>query len=53
MWSKWWLHGIREVVLKLTSISLCPVVIGQVLLDLTVSPPQPGDESYTKDRAER
>ena len=31
---------------KLASISLCPVVTGQVLTELMVNPPQPGDESY-------
>ena len=46
-------HEVRQVILKLASISLCPVVTGQALVDLMVSPPQPGDESYAKDRAER
>lgn len=46
-------HDVRQVILKLASISLCPVVTGQALVDLMVSPPQPGDASYPKDRAER
>lgn len=46
-------HEIRQVLLKLASISLCPVITGQVLIDLMVSPPQPGDESYEQDQAER
>lgn len=46
-------HEIRQVVLKLASISLCPVVTGQALVDLMVSPPKPGDESYEQDRLER
>lgn len=46
-------HEVRQVILKLASISLCPVVTGQALVDLMVSPPKPGDESYVKDRAER
>lgn len=44
---------VRQVVLKLASISLCPVVTGQALVDLMVSPPQPGDDSYEQDRFER
>lgn len=44
---------IRQVLLKLASISLCPVVTGQVLIDLMVSPPQKGDESYEQDQLER
>ncbi|CAG98648.1 uncharacterized protein KLLA0_F19162g [Kluyveromyces lactis] len=46
-------HDIRQVFLKLASISLCPVVTGQALVDLMVSPPQPGDESYEQDQQER
>ncbi|KAK9364779.1 pyridoxal phosphate-dependent transferase [Lipomyces kononenkoae] len=44
------LVGIDELVLeqfyKLVSISLCPAVSGQVLTELMVNPPRPGDESY-------
>ncbi|KAK9239111.1 pyridoxal phosphate-dependent transferase [Lipomyces kononenkoae] len=44
------LVGIDEQVLdelyKLVSISLCPAVSGQVLTELMVNPPKPGDESY-------
>ncbi len=39
---------VKEMFFKLASISICPVVIGQALVDLMVDPPQPGDESYTK-----
>lgn len=43
-------HNIRQdaklQILKLASISLCPNTIGQVALQLAMSPPQPGDESY-------
>ncbi|CDO96247.1 unnamed protein product [Kluyveromyces dobzhanskii CBS 2104] len=46
-------HDIRQVFLKLASISLCPVVTGQALVDLMVSPPQPGDASYEQDQKER
>lgn len=31
---------------KLASIGLCPNVDGQLVTDLMVAPPQPGDESY-------
>lgn len=44
---------VRQVILKLASISLCPVVTGQALVDLMVSPPKPGDESYELDQQER
>lgn len=46
-------NEIRQVLLKLASISLCPVVTGQALVDLMVSPPKPGDESYELDQHER
>ncbi|XDT17444.1 Aminotransferase class I and II [Nakaseomyces glabratus] len=46
-------HDIRQVVLKLASISLCPVVTGQALVDLMVRPPQKGEESYEQDQEER
>ncbi|KAK9234012.1 pyridoxal phosphate-dependent transferase [Lipomyces kononenkoae] len=50
------LVGIDERVLeqlyKLVSISLCPAVSGQVLTELMVNPPKPGDESYTVYKAE-
>ncbi|CCC68586.1 hypothetical protein NCAS_0B05020 [Naumovozyma castellii] len=46
-------HEVRSVILKLASISLCPVVTGQALVDLMVSPPKKGDESFEQDQAER
>ncbi|KAK9249443.1 pyridoxal phosphate-dependent transferase [Lipomyces tetrasporus] len=50
------LIGIDEQVLeqlyKLVSISLCPAVSGQVLTELMVNPPKPGDESYPVYKAE-
>ncbi|CCD23234.1 alanine transaminase ALT1 NDAI_0B01990 [Naumovozyma dairenensis CBS 421] len=46
-------HEVRKVILKLASISLCPVVTGQALVDLMVSPPKKGDASYEQDQAER
>lgn len=46
-------HEVKQVILKLASISLCPVVTGQALVDLMVQPPEKGDESYELDRSER
>lgn len=46
-------HDVRQVFLKLASISLCPVVTGQALVDLMVCPPKPGDASYEQDQRER
>ncbi|KAK9475848.1 pyridoxal phosphate-dependent transferase [Lipomyces japonicus] len=37
---------VLEQLYKLVSISLCPVVTGQVLTEVMVNPPKPGDESY-------
>jgi len=37
---------VRTLIYKLASISLCPNVVGQILLDLMCSPPVEGDESY-------
>ncbi|ODV96066.1 hypothetical protein PACTADRAFT_49484 [Pachysolen tannophilus NRRL Y-2460] len=44
---------VRQQILKLASISLCPVVTGQALVQLMVNPPQPGSESYELDQKER
>lgn len=44
---------VKQVFLKLASISLCPVVTGQALVDLMVRPPKKGDASYELDRQER
>ncbi|CCF56570.1 hypothetical protein KAFR_0B02730 [Kazachstania africana CBS 2517] len=46
-------HEVRQVILKLASISLCPVVTGQALVDLMVSPPKRGEESFALDQAQR
>lgn len=43
---------IQEQIYKLASISLCPVVTGQALMELMVNPPRPGDESYESFTAE-
>lgn len=39
---------VEEHIYKLASISLCPVVTGQVLTELMVNPPVPGDASFEK-----
>ncbi|NWI70269.1 ALAT2 aminotransferase, partial [Todus mexicanus] len=38
---------------KLVSVRLCPPVPGQILLDVVVDPPQPGDPSYERFMAEK
>lgn len=43
---------VQEHIYKLCSISLCPVVTGQALMELMVNPPKPGDESYEQFNAE-
>lgn len=37
---------VQDQVLKLVSITLCPPVIGQCLVELMVNPPKQGDPSY-------
>jgi alanine transaminase len=37
---------VQAQIYKLVSITLCPPVIGQCLVELMVNPPKPGDESY-------
>lgn len=44
---------VRQVILKLASISICSVVTGQAVMDLMVNPPSPGDASYELDHNER
>ncbi|KAK9767227.1 alanine transaminase [Basidiobolus ranarum] len=43
-------QGIEQEVVdemyKISSVSLCPNVQGQIMVDLMVNPPKPGDESY-------
>lgn len=45
-------YGIQPEIIdelyKLASVSLCPNVDGQLMVDLMVSPPLPGDESYER-----
>ncbi|ODQ56014.1 PLP-dependent transferase [Saitoella complicata NRRL Y-17804] len=37
---------VRDIIYKSVSITLCPPVSGQILVDLMVNPPKQGDESY-------
>lgn len=40
------LPSVTDELYKLASISLCPNVSGQAVVDLMVNPPKPGDESF-------
>lgn len=44
---------VRDIIMKLASISICSVVNGQALMDLMLNPPKKGDESYEMDHGER
>lgn len=44
---------IKDIFLKLASISLCPVITGQALVEMMVNPPRKGSPSYERDQAER
>lgn len=37
---------VKEIIFKLASINLCPVVTGQMLVELMVNPPKKGSPSY-------
>lgn len=37
---------VRDVIFKLASINLCPVVSGQALVELMINPPKKGDPSF-------
>jgi len=45
--------AIKEQVYKLASIGLCPNLVGQVVVDVMVNPPKPGDESYEQYKKEK
>ncbi|KAH0617342.1 hypothetical protein JD844_015394 [Phrynosoma platyrhinos] len=38
--------GVQQQLTKLVSVRLCPPVTGQILVDVVVNQPQPGDPSY-------
>lgn len=40
-------QSVRDQVIKIASISLCPVVTGQALVELMINPPRPEEESFT------
>ncbi|XP_074841676.1 alanine aminotransferase 1 isoform X2 [Carettochelys insculpta] len=40
--------AVQQQLSKLTSVRLCPPVPGQVLLDVVMNPPQPGEPSYKR-----
>ncbi|XP_027765936.1 alanine aminotransferase 2-like [Empidonax traillii] len=44
---------VKEQLAKLVSVRLCPPVPGQVVLDVVMDPPQPGDPSYERFHAEK
>eukprot|EP00026_Physarum_polycephalum_P007577 Phypoly_transcript_07640.p1 GENE.Phypoly_transcript_07640~~Phypoly_transcript_07640.p1 ORF type:complete len:523 (+),score=81.19 Phypoly_transcript_07640:158-1570(+) len=44
---------VHEQVYKLASIGLCPNLVGQIVVDVMVNPPKPGDESYELYKQER
>lgn len=37
---------VRDIIFKLASINLCPVVSGQALVELMINPPKKGDPSF-------
>ncbi len=39
-------EAVKEQLYKLASIGLCPNSVGQVIVDVMVNPPRPGEESY-------
>jgi alanine transaminase len=45
-------QGILDQIYKMASVSLCPNIHGQILVDLMCRPPQPNDPSYPTYRAE-
>jgi len=44
---------VKSEVYKLASVSLCPNVIGQIIVDVMVNPPKQGDASYEQYISER
>ncbi|KAM8811107.1 alanine aminotransferase 1 [Eudromia elegans] len=44
---------VREQLVKMVSVRLCPPVPGQIVLDAMVAPPQPGEPSYERFMAEK
>lgn len=44
---------VMKVLLKSISAMLCPSVLGQVVMDVVVNPPQPNEPSYEKFQKEK
>ena len=44
---------VKAMLNKSISAKLCPTVVGQAGMDVVVNPPQPGEDSYEKFRAEK
>ncbi|XP_025904626.1 alanine aminotransferase 1-like [Nothoprocta perdicaria] len=44
---------VREQLIKMVSVRLCPPVPGQIILDAMVAPPEPGEPSYERFMAEK
>ncbi|XP_054286727.1 alanine aminotransferase 1-like [Macrosteles quadrilineatus] len=44
---------VKAMLLKCISAMLCPTVLGQTAMDCVVNPPQPGEPSYEKFKAEK
>jgi len=44
---------VMKVLLKSISAMLCPSVLGQVVMDVVVNPPQPHEPSYTQFQKEK
>ncbi|NXK92282.1 ALAT2 aminotransferase, partial [Formicarius rufipectus] len=45
--------AVKEQLGKLVSVRLCPPVLGQLVLDVVMNPPQPGEPSYERFQAEK
>nr|CAD7437493.1 unnamed protein product [Timema bartmani] len=44
---------VKAMLLKSISASLCPTALGQAVMDTVVNPPQPGEPSYERYKAEK
>ena len=47
------LPDVKAILLKSISAKLCPPILGQVVMDTIVNPPQPGEPSYEKFQEEK
>ncbi|XP_074059124.1 alanine aminotransferase 1 [Macrotis lagotis] len=44
---------VKQQMLKLLSVRLCPPIPGQILMDIVTNPPQPGESSYQQFQQEK